>query len=116
MKHPRCIAVAATLASRGEEELTTKMQAHVERCFSCRAEVSDHRTWQHHLAHLRSVEYQAPRGVYPRVMADIGPWVVPDQDQPRVARATVAAAAVATAATAAAGTAVLFRLYRQRAA
>lgn len=117
MRKPRCIAVAATLSSRGESELTPRMQSHVEGCFTCRSEVSDYRVWQLELARLRAVEYQAPREVYPHVMSDIGPWVVPDPDPVKASRARVAAAAaVATAATAAAGTAVLFRLYRQRAA
>jgi len=115
VKRPRCLTVAATLASRGEDELTPRMHGHIEQCFACRSEVSEHRAWRQQLAHMRALQYQAPREVYPRVMQEIGPWVVPDQEQPRVGRATVAAA-VATAATAAAGTAVLFRLYRHRAA
>jgi len=117
MRKPRCVAVTATLSSRGEDELTSKMQTHLDGCFTCRSELSEFRAWQTQLDLLRATEYQAPREVYPRVMAEIGPWVVPDPDPGKVGRARVAAAAaVATAATAAAGTAVLFRLYRQRAA
>jgi len=111
------LSVTATLSSRGEDELTQKMQSHLEGCFACRSELSEHRAWQHQLADLRTAEFQAPREVFPRVMAEIGPWVVPDLDPVNAGKARVAAAAaVATAATAAAGTAVLFRLYRQRAA
>ena len=117
MRKPRCVAVAATLSSRGEDELTAKMQSHIDGCFVCRSELSEYRAWQTQLELVRATQYQAPREVYPRVMADIGPWAVPDPDPAKAGKVKVAAAAaVATAATAAAGTAVLFRLYRQRAA
>lgn len=117
MRKPRCLSVTATLSSRGEAQLTPRMQEHMERCFRCRSELAEHRAFRDELALLRLAEYRAPREVYPRVMEDIGPWVVPDEEIPRVGKARVAAAAVvATAATAAAGTAVIFRMYRHRAA
>ena len=117
MKKPLCLAVTATLSSRGEAEFTPRMQTHVERCFTCRSELSEFRAFHEELALLKATEYRAPREVYPRVMSDIGPWVVPDSEIPRTSKTKVAAAAVvATAATAAAGTAVIFRMYRHRAA
>ena len=65
---------------------------------------------------LRAETFTAPSEILPRVMADIGPWAVPDTQGRRDKRIPVAAAAVATAmATAAAGTAVALRIYRQRA-
>ena len=114
---PRCISVSATLSARGEDGLTDRMGRHIESCFRCRGELSDHRTVTRGLEGLRSIEYVAPREVRPQVMAEIGPWVVPDPASNRSGHVRVAAAAaVATAATAAAGTAVLLRFYRQRAA
>jgi hypothetical protein len=93
------------------------MNSHIEGCFNCRSELSGHRTLERELTLLRSAEIRAPREVFPRVMADIGPWAVPEPEPSRGGYVRVAAAAAfATTATAAAGTAVLFRLYRQRAA
>lgn len=113
----RCVPVSATLSARGEHGLSDRMVAHVEACRRCREELTGHRRLADGMRDLRSTIHAAPSGTYPRVMADIGPWAVPDPDPAPSRRLQVAAAAVATAAaTAAAGTAVVLRIARQRAA
>lgn len=113
----RCVPVSATLSSRGEHGLSDRMVAHVDACPRCRRELAGYRLLADAMCDLRSTIHPAPSGTYPRVMADIGPWAVPDPDPAPNRRLQVAAAAVATAAaTAAAGTAVVLRISRQRAA
>ena len=114
---PRCIPVAATLAARGEADLTVSMVDHIDGCDDCSDALAEHRRLAEGLASLSQSTLQAPAEILPRVMDGIGPWAVPDPE-PRTHRLVVAAAAaVATAATAAAaGTAVLVHLHRQRAA
>ncbi|MDJ0792555.1 MAG: hypothetical protein QNJ71_11725 [Acidimicrobiia bacterium] len=119
MRRPRCVSVSATLAARGEPGFTDRMQSHIEACLSCRAEIAGHRRVRRELAALREANHRAPADLHQRVMTEIGPWAVPDEDIPSSLRVKVAAAAaVATAATAtaAAGTAVIVLRYRHRAA
>ncbi len=114
----RCIPVRATLLSRGEEGLSASMLEHVDGCFRCRSELSGHRALRSELAALSPTAHTAPPDTVHRVMAEVGPWAVPDP-APRTTSTIkiAAAAAVATAATAAAaGTAIVFRVYRHRAA
>jgi hypothetical protein len=66
------------------------------------------------LADLRYIEMAAPAELRHSVMASIGPVAVPDLED-RWDR-VVPVAAAAALATAAAGTAVLFKIYRHRAA
>ncbi len=110
----RCVAVKATLSAHGEHAMTTAMAAHVEGCCSCRTALSAHRSLHDALSALAHVEYFAPADILPNVMMATGPWAVPERSTGGDRRVPVAAAAAL--ATAAAGTAVLFRLYRQRAA
>ncbi|MGI9666734.1 MAG: hypothetical protein ACR2N2_06470 [Acidimicrobiia bacterium] len=119
MLRPRCVSVAATLAARGEDGLTDPMISHVDSCLACRSELSAHRELRDQLRSLALVTDQAPAEVYPNVMAEVGPWAVPEtasQTRRTPARIAAAAAVATAAATAAAGTAVLFKIYRQRAA
>ena len=112
-----CVPIAATISSRGEAGLTPRMHRHVEACERCQGDLSDQRRLMEGLHGLRDETFAAPGEILPRVMADIGPWAVPDAHGRRDRWVPVAAAAVATAmATAAAGTAVALRIYRQRAA
>lgn len=116
---PRCVAVTATLSARGEDGLTERMLAHVDGCFACRSEMSAHRDLHAQFAQLAEITYAAPAEVYPNVMAEVGPWAVPIPEhsaRPSTGQIAAAAAVATAAATAAAGTAVLFRIYRQRAA
>lgn len=118
MRKPRCVSVAATLSARGELGLSSRMLDHIDECLECRAELASHRTLGRELAGLRVVEMRAPADLYGRVMADVGPWAVPDPPSTSLRVRVAAAAAVATAATAtaAAGTAVYFLRVRHRAA
>ena len=117
MRKPRCLSIAATLSARGEDGLSPQMRAHVDECLACRAELVGHRSLERELSGLRSVELRAPQDLYAQVMAEVGPWAVPDPSSGGL-RVRIAAAAVATAATAtaAAGTAVILLRARQRAA
>lgn len=110
----RCVAVKATLSARGEQGLTPFMSSHVDSCFACRTALFSHRGLQSTLRDLRNVEMIAPPHVLPNVMAETIPWVV--RGRPAGFSRRVPVAAAAAVATAAAGSAVLFRLYRQRAA
>ena len=118
MRRPRCVSVAATLSARGEAGLSPRMLDHVDGCMVCRSELVGHRSLERDLADLRTSEMRAPADLYPRVMADVGPWAVPDPPPASLRMRIAAAAAVATAATAtaAAGTAVIVLRARQRAA
>ena len=113
----RCMTVAATLSARGEDGLTRSMRGHTRDCSRCRADVADHATYRDAVAALRRVEYAAPPEIMPRVMAEVGPWVVPAPAPAVAHRLRVAAAAIATAvATATAGTVVAVRMHRHRTA
>lgn len=114
---PTCIPVAATISAHGESGLTLRMQRHVDRCERCARELRDVEAVLLGLRELRSVRYEAPPEIVPRVFADIGPWVVPDPEPRRFGLLVATAAAIATAATAAAaGTAMLLLRSRHRAA
>ncbi len=113
----RCIPVRATLLSRGEDGLSASMSDHVDGCFACRSDLAAHRALLTELRSLDPEAHRAPAETVDRVMADVGPWAVPDPS-PRSAAVLriAAAAAVATATAAAAGTAIAFSVYRHRAA
>lgn len=113
---PTCIPVAATISAHGAPGLTARMHRHVDRCDRCSSELLDAETLRLALEELRTVRYEAPAEIVPRVFAEIGPWVVPDPEPRRSGLRVTAMAAIATAATAAAGTAMLLHRSRQRAA
>ena len=117
---PRCVTVVATLSSRGATGLTPRMVGHIDRCERCHREWASTKDMEAGFARMRRWELVAPPDILPRVMADIGPWSVPDvavrRRDSRFAVAAAATAAVATAATAAAGTVVLLLRARHRAA
>jgi len=71
------MTVAATLSARGEGGLTRSMRGHTRDCRRCGADVADHATYRDAVAALGRVEYVAPPEIMPRVMADVGPWIVP---------------------------------------
>ena len=87
-----CVPISATISARGEDGLTPRMQRHVEGCHQCQGELADHRMVARGLSDLRNVTYSAPAEIMPRVMADIGPWAVPDLERRRDRRIPVAAA------------------------
>lgn len=109
-----CSAIHVALPTVGEAAITGPLAAHVESCMPCRGEVMRYRTMYRELERLDTVRYHAPQGFVATVTSDLGPVVVEAGEHRRDPRVPVAAAAVV--ATAAAGTAVLYRLYRHRAA
>ena len=109
-----CSAVSVALPTVGIAGVTGPLASHADACERCRSEVEDYVSMYTQLASL-STRFVAPPGGFPqRVMASLGPVAVADEDGHRDHLVPVAAAAAL--ATAAAGGAVLFRLYRQRAA
>ncbi len=108
-----CSAVSVALPTVGDAALAGPVAAHVETCMACRREVLRYRTMHSGLSSLTPERHRAPHGFTSAVMADLGPVMLRSPDQRRDPRVPVAAAVMATAA---AGTAVLFKLYRDRAA
>lgn len=109
-----CRAVHVSLPTLGESVLPGPLASHVETCVPCRGEVVGYRTMHRELDAMAATTQRAPGGLTNDVLASLGPVAVVSEPAKRDHRVPVAAAAVV--ATAAAGTAVLFRLYRQRAA
>jgi hypothetical protein len=113
----RCVTVAATLSARGEEGLTDSMRRHSLDCGRCRSDRADLAAYRDAVVSLTGTRYVAPASIVPRVMAEVGPWVVPPPAPAVAHRVRVGAAAIATAAaTATAGTVVLMRMHRHRTA
>lgn len=110
----KCISVTATMSARGAEGLTPAMTRHIDGCNRCRDEFAMFTSLADRLGELRYVEFTAPRDTAQRVMAEIGPYAVPEPSGRSDYRIGIAAAAAV--ATAACGTAVLVRMYRHRAA
>ena len=108
-----CSAVQVALPTVGEAAITGPLAAHVETCVPCRGELVRYRSMHRELGSLNPTRYRAPLGFVAAVTSDLGLVVVDPGEPRRDPRVPVAAAVVATAA---AGTAVLYRLYRQRAA
>jgi anti-sigma factor RsiW len=109
-----CSAIHVVLPTVGEGAITGSLEAHVESCIRCRSEVARYRSMFRELEALEASVERAPGGFAAEVMDGLGPVAVADREPRRDNRVPVAAAAAV--ATAAAGTAVLYRLYRQRAA
>ncbi len=109
-----CSAIAVALPTVGEAAITGPLAVHVESCVPCRGEIVRYRSMYRQLERLDAARYRAPQGFVSKVTSDLGPAAVEACEQRKDPRVPVAAAAVV--ATAAAGTAVLYRLYRQRAA
>ena len=108
-----CSAVRVAMPTVGEAAITGPLAAHVETCVPCKGEVVRYRTMYRELEALDASRYRAPQGFVSAVTNDLG-LVAVESDDPRLdPRVPVAAAVVATAA---AGTAVLYKLYRDRAA
>jgi len=109
-----CSAVAVALPTVGDDRIGGRLWSHIESCADCQTRYTGYREMHDDLADLRFVQIPAPTGLSQKVMASLGPVAVPDLDEgwDRV----VPVAAAAALATAAAGTAVLFKLYRHRAA
>ncbi|NHZ71001.1 MAG: hypothetical protein GWP18_05100 [Proteobacteria bacterium] len=109
-----CSAVSVALPTVGVAGITGPLASHVDMCERCSVEVEGYGSMYTQLASLNDRHITAPGGFPQRVMASLGPVAIADRDSHRDHLVPVAAAAAL--ATAAAGGAVLFRLYRQRAA
>jgi anti-sigma factor RsiW len=109
-----CSVVSVALPAIGTESIGERLLSHAESCSECRSLFTQYDEMYDALAELRYAHMVAPGEMSQRVMASLGPVVVPDSDE-RWDRVLPVAAAAALA-TAAAGTAVIFRIYRQRAA
>jgi len=112
-----CSAVRVAMPTVGEASITGPLATHVETCVPCKGEVVRYRSMYRGLEALDATRYRAPQGFVSAVTSELGPVVVelgePRMDPRMDPRVPVAAAVVATAA---AGTAVLYKLYRDRAA
>ena len=109
-----CSAVTVALPTIGAEPIGGRLWSHIESCDECASHYERYSEMYDALAGLRHVEMVAPTGLPDRVMASLGPVPVPDLEERWDHVVPVAAAAAL--ATAAAGTAVLFKIYRHRAA
>ncbi len=109
-----CSAVSVALATAGAGTFDGPLALHAATCDHCCREMATYEQMYATLAALRDHVELAPSSLEHRVMASLGPVAVPSFEERREHRVPVAAAAAI--ATAAAGTAVLFRLYRHRAA
>ena len=109
-----CSAVSVALPTVGTDAIGRRLQSHVGSCDQCRAQYAAYTEMYRGLADLKRVHITAPAALPQRVMAKLGPVAVPDLEDRWDHVVPVAAAAAL--ATAAAGTAVLFKMYRQRAA
>ncbi len=109
-----CSAVSVTLPTLGAAAIDGRLASHAATCDHCLAEMAAYAQMHTTLASLRAHVEPAPSSLEHRVMASLGPVAVSTYEDRRDHRVPVAAAAAL--ATAAAGTAVLFRLYRHRAA
>lgn len=109
-----CSAVSVTLPTVGVGTVDGPLASHAGSCDHCRVEIAAYEEMYSTLAMMRESVVSAPSGLQHRVMASLGPVAVPGFEERRDHLVPVAAAAAL--ATAAAGTAVLFRLYRHRAA
>ena len=109
-----CSAVSVALPTLGTDLIGGRLWSHIESCENCRMHDAGYRGMYDGLANLRFVQMPAPVGLPHRVMESLGPAAVPDVEERWDHVVPVAAAAAL--ATAAAGTAVLFKIYRHRAA
>ncbi len=109
-----CSVVSVTLPTLGTDGIGGRLWSHVESCDECRSLFAQYDEMYGALAELRHVHVTAPGGLPERVMVSLGPVAVPDTDERWVHVLPVAAAAAL--ATAAAGSAVIFRIYKHRAA
>ena len=109
-----CSVVSVALPRVGTEGIGGHLWSHVESCNECRSLFIRYDEMYDALAELRNTHKAAPGGLPERVMASLGPVAVPDPDERWDHVLPVAAAAAL--ATAAAGTAVIFKIYRHRAA
>lgn len=109
-----CSAVSVALPAVGNDVIGGRLLSHIASCDECATQYEAYTEMYKGLADLRHVHITAPAGLPQRVMAKLGPVAVPDLEDRWDHVVPVAAAAAL--ATAAAGTAVLFKMYRQRAA
>ncbi|MEN8238358.1 MAG: hypothetical protein ABFR53_04050 [Actinomycetota bacterium] len=109
-----CSAVSVALPTVGTDLTGKRLWSHIESCDECEAQYRRYVEMYNGLATLRDTPIAPPAGLPQRVMASLGPVAVPDLEE-RWEHAVPVAAAAALA-TAAAGTAVLFKIYRHRAA
>lgn len=109
-----CSAVAVALPTVGTDATSGRLWSHIESCDECRAQFMRYDEMYEGLAGMRYAHVRAPGALTQRVRATLGPVAVPDIEE-RWDR-VVPVAAAAALATAAAGTAVLFKIYRHRAA
>ncbi|MEN8041219.1 MAG: hypothetical protein ABFR95_06910 [Actinomycetota bacterium] len=108
-----CSAVHVALPTVGEAAITGPLAAHVDSCMPCRGEVLRYRQMYRELDALEIDSHRAPSDLTNQVVANLGPVALVEHEPRRDNRLPVAAAVVATAA---AGTAVLYKIYRDRAA
>ena len=109
-----CSAVSVALPTVGSDLIGGRLWAHIESCEDCQTQYLSYREMYDGLSDLQHSHISVPAGLPQRVMATLGPVVVPDLDDRWDHVVPVAAAAAL--ATAAAGTAVLLKMYRRSAA
>jgi len=109
-----CSTVHVALPTVGETAITGPLAVHVESCMACKGEVLRYRMMYRELEALDDNKHKAPQSLTAAVMSALGPVEVEALEPRMDPRVPMAAAAVV--ATAAAGTAVLYKLYRDRAA